>query len=107
MRTLTLSLLSVLLVTTAPPALRARALAQNQPSGPAALPCELTAEDYAVYSAILDDLGKPEDPEEEWRSSPDFVLADRTTVDTLFDSDGAWGFRSNSKQAPRPQTVVN
>jgi|HubBroStandDraft_1064217.scaffolds.fasta_scaffold158521_1 hypothetical protein len=107
MRTLTLSLLTVLFVTAAPPALRARVRAQNQPSSPGALPCELTAEDYAVYSAILDDLGTPEDPEEEWRRSPDFILADRTTVDTFSDYDPTWGFRSNSKQAPSSQTVAD
>jgi hypothetical protein len=80
--------------------------AQNQPSSPDALPCELTPEDYAVYSAILDDLGKPEDPEEEWRDKPDLILKDKTD-DNQRGSAGAWGFRSNSRQAPLPQTVAN
>lgn len=107
MRIFTLGLLSFLAVAAAAPVRLAAAQTKDESSASAAAACELNQEDYAVLSAILDSLGKPEDPEEEWRSSPDFVLADRTTVDTFFDSDPNWGFRSDSKQAPRSQTVAN
>jgi hypothetical protein len=30
------------------------------------LHCELTQDDYAVYSALITALGRPEDPEEAW-----------------------------------------
>jgi hypothetical protein len=68
-------------------------------------PCEITSEDYAVYSVLLDNLSGPEDPEEEWRDKTDFILED-TTVNWEKDN-GVWGFRSSSKQAPSPQTMEN
>jgi len=67
--------------------------------------CVTTMEDYAVYSAILKNLGHPEDPEEEWRDKSQFILLDRTTVsgDQGFSGTNVWGFRSKSKQAPTPE----
>jgi len=68
--------------------------------------CVLTNEDYAVYSALLLDRGKPEDPEERWDDKPDLVLLDST--DTGEDGKSLmWGFRSASKQAPSDATVDN
>jgi len=80
--------------------------AQNSPLAQSHGACELTTEDYAVYSAVFDNLGKPEDPEEEWRNKSDLIVSDRT-VNNQTGGDGIWGFRSNSKQAPLPQTVTN
>ena len=66
--------------------------------------CVLTSEDYAVYSAVLLDRGKPEDPEERWDNKPDLVIADVTNSG----EDGKsrmWGFRSASNQRPNDDTV--
>lgn len=66
--------------------------------------CELATEDYAVYSAVLLDRGKPEDPEERWDDKPDLVISDVTDPG----EDGKsrmWGFRSASKQSPSDDTV--
>jgi hypothetical protein len=106
MRTFSVGLLGFLVVAATSPAARASARLQDQPSASSTLPCELTAEDYAVYSAILDDLGKPEDPEEEWRDKSDLILADKT-VEGEKGSAGLWGFHSDSRQAPLPQTAEN
>jgi len=66
--------------------------------------CVLTPEDYAVYSAILLDRGKPEDPEERWDNKPDLVILSLT--DSREDGkSGMWGFRSASNQHPRDDTV--
>lgn len=66
--------------------------------------CVLTPEDYAVYSAILIDRGKPEDPEERWDDKPDLIISEVT--DPREDGrSNMWGFRSNSKQKPSDDTV--
>lgn len=70
--------------------------------------CVTTPEDYAVYSAIVKNLGHPEDPEEEWRDKTQFILRDKTVsgTDSMMNGDThLWGFRSASKQGPTPETV--
>ena len=42
--------------------------------------CNVTAEEYAVYSAVLHDLGKPEHPAERWDDKPQYVLSDATST---------------------------
>jgi hypothetical protein len=66
--------------------------------------CVLTSEDYAVYSAVLLDRGKPEDPEERWDDKPELIISDVT--DSGHDGKSRmWGFRSASKQRPSDDTV--
>jgi hypothetical protein len=66
--------------------------------------CVLSLEDYAVYSAVLLDRGKPEDPEERWDDKPDLIISDVT--DSGEDGKSRmWGFRSVSKQNPSNDTV--
>jgi hypothetical protein len=66
----------------------------------------LTPEDYAVYSALLLDRGKPEDPEERWDDKPDLIISEVTDSQEEAKSNG-WGFRSMSKQKPAEDTVAN
>jgi hypothetical protein len=68
--------------------------------------CVLTREDYAVYSAVLLDRGKPEDPEERWDDKPDLIISDITDSGEDGKS-GMWGFRSASKQRPSDDTVAH
>jgi hypothetical protein len=69
--------------------------------------CQLTLEDYAVYAALVDGLGGPEDPEEAWKEKQVFVQ-DVTGADRDLRSHwGRWGFRSKSKAAPGHDTVVD
>src|SRR5258708_125572 len=69
--------------------------------------CQLTPEDYAVYTALIAGLGGPEDPEEAWKGNQvlieDVTSAPRDTKSHW----GAWGFRSKSKAAPSHDTVVD
>jgi hypothetical protein len=69
--------------------------------------CELTQDDYSVYSALINALGKPEDPEEAWQNKEILittVTATPTYVKSLW---GSWGFRSSSKAAPASDTVAD
>jgi hypothetical protein len=69
--------------------------------------CEVTPEDYAVYAALVNGLGGPEDPEESWKGKQVFV-ADVTAAPRDTKSHwGRWGFRSNSKAAPSHDTVAD
>ncbi|MBZ5508626.1 MAG: hypothetical protein LAO78_24465 [Acidobacteriia bacterium] len=62
--------------------------------------CTLTNEDYAVFTAVLEGLGKPEDPEEAWQDR-DILITDLTDAGEVEDSQWkGWGFRSNSKATP-------
>ena len=69
--------------------------------------CELTPEDYAVYAALVNGLGGPEDPEESWTGKQvfvaDFTGAPRDTKSHW----GGWGFRSQSKATPSQSTVAD
>lgn len=69
--------------------------------------CELSEIDYAVYSALLDGLGGPEDPEEAWRAK-EFLILDKTADVSGRNTDTRlWGFRSHSKQVPRKDTIAD
>ena len=60
-----------------------------------------------MYAALVEGLGGPEDPEESWKGKQVFV-ADRTGADRDTNSHwGGWGFRSPSKAAPSPATVLD
>jgi hypothetical protein len=70
--------------------------------------CELTPDDYAVYAALMNGLGRPEDPEEAWQGK-EILIVDLTAVapaDTRSHW-GGWGFRSSSKAAPSKDTVAD
>ena len=78
--------------------------AQTKDKSAATEECALTPEDYAVYSAVLLDRDKPEDPEERWDDKPDLIISDVT--DSAEDGKSKrWGFRSASKQGPSDDTV--
>lgn len=70
----------------------------------AAPTCALNDEDYAVFTAVLEGLGKPEDPEEAWRDK-EILVTDLTRAGDVDDRQwGGWGFRSNSTAAPSAET---
>jgi hypothetical protein len=79
---------------------------QTKDKPPAPEACVLSPEDYAVYSALLLNRGKPEDPEERWDDKPDLIIAEATDSEENGNSN-MWGFRSNSKQRPADDTVKN
>jgi hypothetical protein len=67
------------------------------------LPCELTSNDYAVYTALINQLGKPEDPEEAWQDK-EMLIAD--TTDAPHDLKNTWGgWGSTSKASPSQETL--
>lgn len=66
--------------------------------------CVVTPEDYSVYSALLLDRGRPEDPEERWDDKPDLIISEDTDSREGGQSN-MWGFRSASKQHPSDDTV--
>jgi hypothetical protein len=73
----------------------------------APLTCTLTDEDYAVFTAVLEGLGKPEDPEEAWQKK-EILVTDVTGAGEVEDRQwGGWGFRSNSKAAPSAATQAD
>jgi hypothetical protein len=66
--------------------------------------CVLSDEDYKVFSAVVDGLGRPEDPEEAWKSK-EILVSDLTAQPDPTESKwGPWGFRSNSNAAPAKET---
>jgi hypothetical protein len=77
-----------------------------QTKGKSALPeeCVLAPEDYAVYSAVLLDRGKPEDPEERWDDKTDLIISE-VTDSAEEGKSRMWGFRSASKQRPGDDTA--
>ncbi len=73
--------------------------------------CELTDVEYAVYAALLQDLGRPEDPEESW-SGKEFLLVGTTVAPNQGSADPdpkkvLWGFRSKSKERPHEDTIAD
>ena len=69
--------------------------------------CEATTEDYAVYTAIIHDLGGPEDPEEAWQGK-ELLITDQTAAYELKEGQiGMWGFHSKSTAAPSGATVAD
>ena len=76
--------------------------ANKKTSGP---PCELTNKDYAVYTALINQLGKPEDPEEAWEGK-ELLIADTTGAPNDLKKEwGGWG--STSKALPAQETLDN
>ena len=69
--------------------------------------CELTQDDYAVYVALITGLGRPEDPEEAWQGKEILIVGLTAAPADTKSHWGGWGFRSNSKAAPSPDTVVD
>lgn len=78
---------------------------QSQPEATAPT-CTRIDEDYAVYSAVLDNLGQPEDPEAEWRNKREIVVEDSTSTGINADKVG-WRFKSTSRRQPQSETVEN
>jgi hypothetical protein len=73
-------------------------------SKPPATECVLSDEDYKVFSAVIDGLGNPEDPEEAWKNK-EILVSDATADPGTTESKwGPWGFRSNSNAAPAKET---
>jgi hypothetical protein len=73
-------------------------------SKPPATECVLSEEDYKVFSAVIDGLGNPEDPEEAWKNK-EILVSDATADPGTTESKwGPWGFRSNSNAAPAKET---
>jgi hypothetical protein len=92
-----------LLVCSTTTLLRATSARAGEKQKPATA-CELSDEDYAVFTAVLQGLGRPEDPEEEWKDKETLVV-DVTGAGLLEPGQGSgWGFRSNSKAAPSAET---
>jgi len=57
-----------------------------------------------VFTAVLEGLGKPEDPEEAWKGR-EILVTDMTGAGEVQDSQwGGWGFQSNSKDTPSAET---
>lgn len=69
--------------------------------------CQLTSEDYAVYAALVEGLGGPEDPEEAWTGKQVFVQDVTGAPLDMKSHWGGWGFRSKSKAAPSHDTVLD
>lgn len=67
--------------------------------------CEITQEDNAVFSALMDGLGSPEDPEEAWANKEIVVVSETNIVRSENTDRGGWGFRSKSNAAPADETV--
>jgi hypothetical protein len=77
---------------------------QSNAQKPSSGTCELNDEDYAVFTAILKGLGKPEDPEEAWKGK-EILVTNVTGQGTVEKNQwNGWGFRSNSSAAPSEET---
>lgn len=76
----------------------------SHPKQDAPKACELTDEDYSVFTSVLQNLGKPEDPEEEWKDKEIMVLNVTSSGKVEAGQWNGWGFRSNSNAAPSPET---
>ena len=69
--------------------------------------CDLTSEDYAVYTSVVQNLGVPEDPEEAW-SGKEILIADQTAQTSK--DEIAWsglGMRSRSDEKPKEETLAD
>jgi hypothetical protein len=69
--------------------------------------CELTPDDYAVYTALITGLGRPEDPEEARQGKKNVIVGLTAAPGDTKSHWGSWGFRSNSKAAPGHDTVID
>lgn len=66
--------------------------------------CELSEEDYSVFTAVLEALGNPEDPEEAWQGK-EMLVVDLTGASTVEKGQwSGWGLRSKSTAAPSTET---
>lgn len=77
---------------------------QPGPQKPGATLCALSDDDYAVFTAVLEGLGRPEDPEEAWNGKEILVVDVTRSGDIDKGQWNGWGFRSNSKAAPSAET---
>lgn len=93
-------LLSAISVLTLPPR---EAVAQT--AGQKSLTqCELSEEDYSVFTAVIEGLGNPEDPEEAWHGK-EILVVDLTGAGEVDKGQwNGWGLRSKSKAAPSGET---
>ena len=69
--------------------------------------CELTEDDYAVYAALMNGLGGPEDPEEAWQGKKLLIVDVTAGPSDTHSHWGGWGFRSRSKAAPSQETIAD
>jgi len=69
-------------------------------------PCEISAQDYAVYSAILSNNGMSENTEKERHNKPGLIVLD-TTANRKDNAFVEWRFRPNSGQTPLTETAKN
>ena len=69
--------------------------------------CDLTQDDYSVYSALINALGKPEDPEKAAQGKEILIMTTTATPTQVRSRWGDWGFRSNSQAAPAKDTVAD
>jgi hypothetical protein len=67
--------------------------------------CEVTHEDYEVFSALLNGLGGPEDPEQAFAGKQILIASNTETPRDVDGISGKWGFRSKSTTAPSRDTV--
>lgn len=65
--------------------------------------CELNQEDYAVFTALLNGLHGPEDPEESW-AGKEMLILDVIATPGEPEKPSGWGFRSTSNAAPSQET---
>jgi hypothetical protein len=94
----------VALLLVAVPCLNAQSAPQKTPAK--AKTCQLTQDDYAVYSALVEALGVPEHPEDASKRNA-ILIADTTAAPRDVRSHfGTCGYRSKSKAAPGKDTVV-
>lgn len=93
-------LLSAISVLTLPPH---EAVAQTA-GQKSLMQCELSEEDYSVFTAVIEGLGNPEDPEEAWHGK-EILVVDLTGAGEVDKGQwNGWGFRSKSKAAPSGET---
>jgi|HubBroStandDraft_4_1064222.scaffolds.fasta_scaffold138929_2 hypothetical protein len=69
--------------------------------------CELTEIDYAIYGALLQGMGGPEDPEEAWSGKDLLILSTTADAGNVDARRGGWGFRSRSKERPGEETAAD
>jgi hypothetical protein len=71
--------------------------------------CDVTSEEYAVYSAVLSDLGKPEHKEVKWNEKNQFFLSDKTATSLegfqTRPEIAKWSSRSGSTDKPSKATA--
>lgn len=84
---------------------------QAQPPGPEpgtnAANCELTADDYAIFTAVVQNLGAPEDPEEAWAGKEILIVRETAKTSKGDFAWSGWGMRSISTEKPRKGTIEN